>query len=88
MKLPERVTNVVKCKTRAASPAWNRTEPCSALTNPDKAQYRYLYCEQGVCPQVKRKNKNKQGTASPKRGALPGFSAVHGGFPPEREGNS
>ena len=47
MKLPERVTNVVKCKNpRCITSVEQELDHVFCLTNPDKAQYRCLYCEQ------------------------------------------
>ena len=47
MKLPERVTNVVKCKNpRCITSVEQELDQVFCLTNPEKAQYRCLYCEQ------------------------------------------
>jgi len=47
MKLPERVTNVVKCKNpRCITSVEQELDHVFCLTTPDKAQYRCLYCEQ------------------------------------------
>ncbi len=50
LKLPERITNVIKCKNpRCITSSEPQLDHVFALTNPEKAEYRCVYCEEKYC---------------------------------------